>query len=148
MTAKPEVREKFSSNGRLMEREFWMDGELHRDDGPAVEVWDSQGHLIYRTFWVNGEVHNTTGPAVEVWHSNGCLDDSEFYVNGEELTEAEFIAWLERQQRQRELRALVFALEHKFPAEAPEREFLRHILPAHVAGDAAPCELNDKPKMT
>ena len=93
--------------------------------------WDN-GRLRHRCFYVNGELHNTNGPAWEEWDENGEQTHCSFYVHGTEMSEEAFRAWQERQQRQRELRALVFALEHKFTAEVPEREFLRHILPAHV----------------
>jgi len=100
----PECRETFWSNGQRQSRVFRLHDALHNADGPAWEEWDNQGHLLVQVF----------------------------YTNGEWMSEEDFLAWQEREQRQRELRALVFALEHKFPAEAPEREFLRHILPAHV----------------
>ena len=132
-----EVVEYFHANGRPWYRQTLVNGMPHRTDGPAREEWDSAGRRIYRAFWVNGKRHNTDGPAWEQWqwHMDGHLSFGEFWINGEKLTEEGFRAW---QQRQREFRALVFALEHKFPAEAPEREFLRHILPAHVAGEAPP----------
>jgi len=138
MTAEvPECRECFYPDGRLQARRFWLNGKLCNTDGPAVEDLDPNGRLVRRVFWVNDTLHKTDGPAVEYWNDQGQLTYHAFYVNGEKLTEEDFRAWQERQQRKRELRALVFALEHKFPAEAPEREFLRHILPAHVAGEAA-----------
>ena len=135
MTAEvPECHETFWSNGRLRYRKFSLDGMAHRTDGPAWEDWDHNGRLSYREFDVNGRRHRTDGPAAEWWDTQGRLENRDFWVNGEWMSEKAFLAW---QQRQRELAALVFALEHKFPAEAPEREFLRHILPAFVAGEAA-----------
>ena len=78
-------------------------GELHRDEGPAVEWPDgSKG-------WVqNGQYHRTDGPAMErangtkEWAQNGLLHrtdgpaiewyngEIEWWINGEELTEADF----------------------------------------------------------
>jgi len=137
MAVEPECHETFWSNGQRQTCTFRVNGKPHRTDGPASEKCDSKGRPFERQFWVNGMLHRTDGPAWEWWSQNGRLVACEFYVNGKKLSEEAFLAWQERQQRQRELRALVFALENKFPAEAPEREFLRHILPAHVAGGEA-----------
>ena len=135
MTSEPECHETFWDNGQLRCRAFYLNGRFHRTDGPACESWGPGGRLEDRQFYVNGKYHRTDGPAREWWGSEGWGRSSAFFVvNGKWMAEEAFRAWQERQQRQRELRALVFALEHKFPAEAPEREFLRRILPAHMAG--------------
>ena len=46
-------------------------GELHREDGPAVEWFD--GDVEY---YINGKFHRTDGPAVE-WASR-----TRYYING------------------------------------------------------------------
>ena len=55
-------------------------GELHRDDGPAVE-WASGTESWYQ----NGLRHRVEGPAVE--YPDG---GKAWFINGEEFTEAEF----------------------------------------------------------
>ena len=47
-------------------------GELHRDNGPAVEYKSGS-----RAWFQNGKLHRTSGPAVE-WSN----DDEEWYQNG------------------------------------------------------------------
>ena len=83
---------------------FWMvNGELHREDGPAVE-WAGGNKSWYR----NGDLHREDGPAVEnvsgykAWYRDGKLHredgpaiewadgDKSWYLNGEYLTEKEF----------------------------------------------------------
>jgi len=83
---------------------FWyLNGELHREDGPAVEwasgdkFWHLNGkchredgpaieHANGDKFWyLNGELHREDGPAVE-W-ANG---NKYWYLNGKELTEEEY----------------------------------------------------------
>ena len=60
---------------------FWyQNGRLHRTDGPAVELIVG-GHMEW---WQNGQRHRTDGPAVE-W-----VDGQEWYINGKWLTEDEF----------------------------------------------------------
>jgi len=61
---------KVGSNGR---KYWYLNGELHREDGPAVECPDG------RKYWyLNGKFHREDGPAVE--HPNGT---KEWYLNGE-----------------------------------------------------------------
>jgi hypothetical protein len=51
-----------------------LDGELHREDGPAVEVHDGG-----REWWQHGQLHRLDGPAYErsegpgEWHVRGQL---------------------------------------------------------------------------
>ena len=45
-------------------KQWWMNGKLHRVDGPAIE--DADGG---KEWYLNGELHRVDGPAIE--HSNG-----------------------------------------------------------------------------
>ena len=57
-------------------------GQLHREDGPAVE------HADGTKFWyVNDKRHREDGPAIE--YSNGIKS---WYINGQQLTQAQFDA--------------------------------------------------------
>lgn len=87
------------------DRTYWRneDGQLHREDGPAVEYVN--GH---KSWWVEGEKHRTDGPAIEwangtkQWLVNGKkhrLDgpaieyadgNKSWYIEGKKLTESEF----------------------------------------------------------
>ena len=57
---------------------WYLNGEPHRVDGPAVI--NSNG---YQAWYLNGERHRTDGPAVI--RPDGS---QEWWVNGEEVTEA------------------------------------------------------------
>ena len=41
-------------------KEWWVNGELHRTDGPAYEGADG-----IKAWYLNGELHRTGGPAIE-----------------------------------------------------------------------------------
>jgi hypothetical protein len=62
---------------------FWfLNGKLHREDGPAVEYANGD------KFWyINDKRHREDGPAVEL--ANGR---KYWYLNGKELTEKEFLS--------------------------------------------------------
>ena len=61
------------------ETEWYYNGQLHRDDGPAIECADGT------KFWyINGKRHRDDGPAIE------CADgDKSWYLHGKEVTQAE-----------------------------------------------------------
>lgn len=87
---------------------WYLNGELHREDGPAIEYadgtkfWYLHGGLhredgpalesAYGTksWYLNGKRHREDGPACE--YTSGDSGDKYWYLNGENLTEAEFNA--------------------------------------------------------
>ena len=68
---------KVYSNGHKL---WYLNGKLHREDGPAVEY--SNG---YKAWYLNDKRHREDGPAVE-----GSSGYKAWYLNGEKLTEKEF----------------------------------------------------------
>ena len=72
-----EYRVKVHGNGN----KFWyVNGELHREDGPAAEYANGN------KFWyVNGKLHREDGPAAE--YAGG---DKRWCLNGKHLTKATF----------------------------------------------------------
>ena len=73
-----------NSNG---DKHWYLNGELHREDGPAVEYADGDKHwyLNGKRWYLNGKRHREDGPAVE--YSNGYKS---WYLNGEKLTKKEW----------------------------------------------------------
>ncbi len=60
-------------------RVWWVNGKLHREDGPAVERADGS-----KMWWIKGNLHREDGPAVEK------ADGSKmWWIKGEELTKKE-----------------------------------------------------------
>ena len=60
---------------------FWcINGQFHREDGPAIEYANGA-----KSWWINDQLHREDGPAIE--YANG---DKLWWINGEELTEEEF----------------------------------------------------------
>ena len=86
-------------------RRWSLNGELHREDGPAVEYDNGT-----KCWYLNGVLHREDGPAIEyltgtlAWYLNGNLHredgpaieysygDREWYLNDEKFTEQEFLA--------------------------------------------------------
>ena len=61
-------------------KEYFKDGVTHRDDGPAV-IWQDGG----KQWIVDGKRHRLDGPAV-IW----AWDEFEWWINDVEMTEEEF----------------------------------------------------------
>ena len=84
-------------------KSWFLDGTLHREDGPAIEYANGT-----KWWWLNGKRHRKDGPAYEdangtkCWYINGKLHREDgpahedangtkyWYLNGKGLTEAEF----------------------------------------------------------
>ena len=62
------------------DKEWCINGQYHREDGPAREWADGD-----KSWWIQGQLHREDGPAIE--HNDGS---KAWYINGEELTEEEF----------------------------------------------------------
>jgi hypothetical protein len=89
---------------RYGDRFWYLNGNLHREDGPSVEYADGT-----RQWYLNGNLHREDGPSVEYadgtrqWYLNGkrhredgpaCEYPSgtrRWYLNGVEYTEEDFI---------------------------------------------------------
>ena len=83
------------------DKQWYLNGKLHREDGPAVERSDG-----YKEWWLNDYLHREDGPAIEwadgtkYWYLNGNFHredgpavefdgDKWWYLHGKELTEEE-----------------------------------------------------------
>jgi hypothetical protein len=67
-------------------KRWYLNGNLHREDGPAVEYADGTKH-----WYLNDNLHREDGPAFE-W-ADGT---KEWWLDGEELTEAGFNAKMKK----------------------------------------------------
>ena len=65
-------------------KEWNLNGDLHREDGPAYEGASGTKH-----WYLNGKLHREDGPAVEL--SNG---DKYWYLNDVQYTEEEYYSKL------------------------------------------------------
>jgi len=61
------------------DKEWWLNGKRHREDGPAMEWADGS-----KSWYLNGKLHREDGPAYE-----GANGSKSWYLNDEEVTEEE-----------------------------------------------------------
>lgn len=63
-------------------KSWHLNGKLHREDGPAVEHWGGA-----KEWYLNDQLHREDGPAVEYW--GGAKS---WYLNGEVYSEFDYKA--------------------------------------------------------
>jgi len=103
------------------EKRWFLNGKLHREDGPAVEYPNGTkfwflNDLLHREdgptveyengtkeWWLNGKLHRTDGPAME-W-PNG---EKDWYLKGKEVSWREVFKMAKTQEQQ--VRILISAL--------------------------------------
>jgi hypothetical protein len=79
-------------------KEWWLNNQRHRTDGPAIEYTDGS-----KEWWLNGQLHRTDGPAVE--RADGI---KRWYLNGQKLS---FNQWLEANTEISDQQRVMFKLE-------------------------------------
>jgi hypothetical protein len=81
--------------------EWWLNGQLHRQDGPAIEYPDGT-----REWCLNGQLHRQDGPAIE--RADGTR---EWWLNGKKFKNCErFLKALEKtvsKKRFQEIKSLL-----------------------------------------
>ena len=77
---------KYYDNGQINYEEYWVNGETHRTDGPAVTWWYVTGQKYGEVYYVNNKRHRTDGPAEIVWDENGDIIMQEFCLDGKQVT--------------------------------------------------------------
>jgi hypothetical protein len=101
---------------RFGNKKYYLDKDLHREDGPAIE-WADGG----KEWWVNGKLHRVDGPAVEysstskAWYLAGkrhridgpaiewANGKKEWFLNGEKMTKE---LWFEKLPEDSKMKAL------------------------------------------
>jgi hypothetical protein len=59
-------------NGGVDSEEYWLDGEPHREDGPAIISYHSGRGITYKSYWLNGK--QVTKEEVELYRFNKQFD--------------------------------------------------------------------------
>lgn len=68
------------------QEEWWLNGKLHREDGPARTLTSARtptqpaGVILCREWWVDGQLHRKGAPAIEFEDANA---DDEWYEHGQ-----------------------------------------------------------------
>jgi len=66
----------------IYSRHHRLDGEWHREDGPAVIYYHKNGNLEIEGYFINGHFHREDGPAYMDYYENGEVRTETYYLNG------------------------------------------------------------------
>lgn len=73
--------------GDLVQKEWYIEGVPHREDGPAKIFNDIARNRTHHTWFLNGKKHRLDGPAFSVTKQDGYFIMREWYVNDKLLQE-------------------------------------------------------------
>jgi hypothetical protein len=76
-------------------KRWYLNGKLHRDDGPAVELDE------HKEWYINGKRHREDGPAIEHWNGTKF-----WYLNDKELSAEELFRQMIPEQQENYLWSL------------------------------------------
>lgn len=66
----------------IIREEWYKHGILHREDGPAVIIYDDYERIIREEWYDNGILHREDGPAVIIYNSDRTVNTTIYYYNG------------------------------------------------------------------
>jgi antitoxin component YwqK of YwqJK toxin-antitoxin module len=90
MTTYPNTVEYYE-NGKVKSQEWWINGELHNENGPSYIDYYENGQIELKSWKINGKSHNENGPAYIWYYENGEIELKSWYINGEELSNRKII---------------------------------------------------------
>jgi len=72
----------YYKNGLVECKEYWINGNRNRLDGPAFIRYDYNGSIEYVEYWFNGKTHRLNGPA-RIYYNNNCKLTEYYYIDNE-----------------------------------------------------------------
>ena len=81
-----EINKTYYNNGKLMKKQYLLDGKLHREDGPAEIKYYKSGNIWYKKYYINNELHKDDGPACIYYHENGLIMRKQYFIEKHNLT--------------------------------------------------------------
>ena len=71
----------YHSNGVLSYEWYYVNGERHRDDGPACIAWSESGNKILEDYYYHGMIHREDGPTCTSYYEDGRVSVEEYWQN-------------------------------------------------------------------
>jgi antitoxin component YwqK of YwqJK toxin-antitoxin module len=69
----------------IKEEHYFLNGNFHRADGPAIICYYPNGNIRSEHYYVNGNRHRIYGPAVIYYHKNGNIKLKFNYIDGKKI---------------------------------------------------------------
>jgi len=77
----------YYDNEKMYIERYFMNGYLHREDGPAVIWYYEDGSVKFEKYYQNGELHRLDGPAYIYYYKGFCNTNEKYYINDIEYTD-------------------------------------------------------------
>ena len=82
---KPECKKYYNKDGSV-ESEYWyLNGEYHRDGGPAYIDYREDGSIIEKKWYLNGKRHRIDGPALIFYKKDGSVNSKCWFLNDKRI---------------------------------------------------------------
>jgi antitoxin component YwqK of YwqJK toxin-antitoxin module len=95
-----EHKKYYYPNRNIRAEFYYVNGENHRTDGPAIISYYDNGNINYKYYFINDELHRTNGPAIIEYYKNGNIESKTYYLYGDYVnvnSDKEFIKWQKTQ---------------------------------------------------
>ena len=77
----PEKILTYYSNNKVKSIVYKLNGQKHREDGPAIQEWYEDEQKFIEEYFIKNEYHREDGPAIQEWHENGKVFRQLYYLH-------------------------------------------------------------------
>ena len=79
------LKTTYFASGNKKSQTFYLGEDItHRDNNPAIIVWNDKGEIVREEYFFNGQYHRDNGPAIITKYLNGNYD-TKYWKNGEDV---------------------------------------------------------------
>ena len=64
---------------------YWKDGQVSRDDGPAITAYDKVGNLLQETFAIKDKLHALGKPSTKFFDKEGEVTEAHYHRDGKRV---------------------------------------------------------------
>ena len=77
----PVKKVEYYDNGNIQSVSYKLNGEVHREDGPAYQTWFENGQKRAKYYYIDGKINRVDGPAFQNWYENGQQESEQYIIN-------------------------------------------------------------------
>ena len=79
-----------NGNGNVSSESYYINGKLHREDGPAlIFYYYEKGNILSEYYYLNGKRHREDGAAYIYYYQDGNIYYEAYYLNGIHYTNSD-----------------------------------------------------------
>ena len=78
----PKIRKKYYNNGNIKTEKYFLNNQLHREDGPACIEYYEDGNKMIELHYLNNKCHKEIGLAIIWYCNNGKIKHEHYWISG------------------------------------------------------------------